>query len=258
VNDGAIPFTLREAQAHFQDRRTWIGILLIGALLGLIGPFGTFEHLELVPRLGYWLLVAAVSYSVGTVAGAALFPVISQRVHGIWLQLGLIGLLPGPLIAAVIYLINGLVFGFDGAIAYSHLVVYCALICLGITTASHHLERQISRASAAAPNPQRPAILDRLPRPQQGRLLHIGVTDHYVEVTTEKGTSLLLMRLSDAIGEAAPAKGLQVHRSHWVALDAVRSAKRQDGKPVLELENGAIIPISRSFLAAAKAAGLAL
>ena len=101
-----------------------------------------------------------------------------------------------------------------------------------------------------------PAILDRLPLPQRGRLIHLAVNDHYVDVATSKGTTLVLLRLSDAIRETAPVPGLQVHRSRWVALDAIRKTARQAGKPVLELENGTTVPISRSYLPAARAAGL--
>ena len=45
---------------------------------------------------------------------------------------------------------------------------------------------------------------------------------NYVEVWTERGTHLVLMRLSDAIRETAGENGLQIHRSHWVALGAVK------------------------------------
>lgn len=82
------------------------------------------------------------------------------------------------------------------------------------------------------------------------------MADHYVDVTTDQGHALVLTRLSDAMRETAPIQGLQVHRSHWVALDAVRRTTRQAGKPMLELENGTLVPVSRSFLPAARAAGL--
>ena len=117
------------------------------------------------------------------------------------------------------------------------------------------LQAGVSRPQVAVAQAE-PALLDRLPRQQRGRLIHIAVSDHYVDVTTDKGTTLVLMRLSDAMRETAPVAGMQVHRSHWVALDAVRHGIRQGGKPVLELENGILVPVSRSFIEAVKAAGL--
>lgn len=73
---------------------------------------------------------------------------------------------------------------------------------------------------------------------------------------TDKGSGLLLMRLSDAICETAGVDGVQIHRSHWVALAAVQRVVRADGKPFAELASGRRLPISRGYMAAAKAAGL--
>ena len=82
------------------------------------------------------------------------------------------------------------------------------------------------------------------------------VEDHYVDIVTDKGKTLVLMRLADAIRETAPIAGLQIHRSHWVARDAVVKVHRSDGKLILELSNGLKLPVSRGYLPAAKEAGL--
>jgi DNA-binding LytR/AlgR family response regulator len=55
------------------------------------------------------------------------------------------------------------------------------------------------------------------------------------------------MRFSDALRELAGIEGAQVHRSWWVARDAVQSAAREDGKLVLLLVGGTKAPVSRSF-----------
>ena len=83
------------------------------------------------------------------------------------------------------------------------------------------------------------------------------VEDHYVDIVTDKGKTLVLMRLADAMREAAAIPGLQIHRSHWVARDAVVRTQRADGKLSLELSNGLRLPVSRGFLPAVKEAGLA-
>ena len=129
--------------------------------------------------------------------------------------------------------------------------IYCTLISAAVTLVSAVLERPTTLAAT----PEPPALLERLPRPQRGRLRHLSVADHYVAVRTDKGNSLVLMRLSDAIRETAPIAGLQVHRSHWVALDAVRRSTRQNGRPALELDDGSIVPVSRTYIAAVRAAG---
>jgi DNA-binding LytR/AlgR family response regulator len=101
-----------------------------------------------------------------------------------------------------------------------------------------------------------PPILERVSLPQRGRLIALIVEDHYVDIVTDKGRTLVLMRLADAIREAAPVPGLQVHRSHWVALAAVAKTLRSEGKVLLELSNGMKLPVSRGYLPAARDAGL--
>ena len=63
--------------------------------------------------------------------------------------------------------------------------------------------------------------------------------------------------LADAIRESSGVPGLQIHRSHWVAIAAVVGAHRSDGKVLLELSNGLRLPVSRGYLPAVEEAGLA-
>nr|WP_255714076.1 LytTR family DNA-binding domain-containing protein [Pelagibacterium xiamenense] len=62
------------------------------------------------------------------------------------------------------------------------------------------------------------------------------------------------MRLADAIAETDGVAGLQIHRSHWVAASAVAGLERRNGKTFVALRSGALLPVSRSYLAAARAA----
>ena len=91
---------------------------------------------------------------------------------------------------------------------------------------------------------------------RRGALIRMSVHDHYVEVVTTGGRSLVLMRLRDAIGETAPAPGLRVHRSHWVAFGGVTGCRRADGRALLKTRDGFAVPISRSYMKAARDAGL--
>jgi hypothetical protein len=256
VNDGPLHFTLRRTQAHFSNGRTWLGIALVGALIGLVGPFNTFQYVTVLPRLLYWFAIAAGSYAIGFCC-AIFFEAWLGR-GPLWRHFLLTGLLPGIPIALFVIVINLLTFGPTGGelIGLATLLVYCPLIALGITVASHVLGAGATAPAEPAEQAAPPALLARLPHAMRGRLLHLAVADHYVDVTTDKGHELVLMRLSDAIAETAPQPGLQVHRSHWVALNGVKRGLRQSGKPMLELENGTLVPVSRSYLPAARAAGL--
>ncbi|WP_281279575.1 LytTR family DNA-binding domain-containing protein [Pararhodobacter zhoushanensis] len=88
------------------------------------------------------------------------------------------------------------------------------------------------------------------------RLISLSIQDHSVEAVTLRGRDLRLMRLSDAIAETGGDGGSQVHRSHWVALDQGRAERREGTRGLLTLSDGHEIPVSRTYAAAAKAAGL--
>ncbi|MGV8831474.1 MAG: LytTR family DNA-binding domain-containing protein [Devosia sp.] len=256
MNNTPLHFALRRTQARFSAARTWVAIGIIGVLLGLIGPFGTYETMSIAGRVGYWLANAGGGYLVGF-----FFAVLVQgwlKPDPAWRVALLTGLLSGVPIALFAFGLNVLVFGHP-TIDLLSLIVYCVLISMGFAVIRRLAVPAEQRVTTNVPGPvipTPPALLARLPHTTRGRLLHLAVADHYVDVTTDKGHELVLIRLSDAIAETAPTPGLQVHRSHWVALDAVKRATRQAGKPVLELENGTMVPVSRSYLEAARTAGL--
>lgn len=100
------------------------------------------------------------------------------------------------------------------------------------------------------------ALLDRLPFDKRGAVISLHAEDHYVRVETVKGSELILMRLADAIQLAQPAKGVQVHRSHWVALDQVAGYDKTDGTWSVILSDGRRVPVSRGYRADAITAGI--
>jgi DNA-binding LytR/AlgR family response regulator len=103
-----------------------------------------------------------------------------------------------------------------------------------------------TKASADAAQPTR--FIERLPLHLRGaRLIAVQAEDHYLRVHTDRGSDLILMRLSDAVCELEGLEGAQTHRSWWVAKAAVRGASRGDGRATLELEGGLIAPVSRSY-----------
>ena len=99
-------------------------------------------------------------------------------------------------------------------------------------------------------------LLGRLPFDKRGALISLHAEDHYVRVETVKGSELILMRLADAIQLAQPIKGVQVHRSHWVALDQVTGYDKTDGTWTVLLCDGRRVPISRGYHADAITAGI--
>jgi hypothetical protein len=109
VDDGGLHFALRELRAGLRPWRTWAAVLLAGAVAGLTGPFGTFDAPPL-PRMIYWLLVAAGSYGLGIATGAAVTALLRERRLGPVALLA-VGALPGLPIAGLVTMLNTLTFG---------------------------------------------------------------------------------------------------------------------------------------------------
>ena len=78
--------------------------------------------------------------------------------------------------------------------------------------------------------------------------------DHYLNVMTDKGEHLLLMRFKDALSKLEHYDGFQTHRSWWVAKEAVVDTKKEGRKLILILQNGTEVPVSQTYLANVKAA----
>jgi hypothetical protein len=110
-------------------------------------------------------------------------------------------------------------------------------------------------AEPASAPPQRPRFLDRVPPTVGPRLLCLSMEDHYVRAHGEQGSALILMRLRDAIAELDGLAGLQVHRSWWVAADAVERVERDGARLRLRLANGLLVPVARSQEGAVRAQG---
>src|SRR6266852_6116905 len=106
--------------------------------------------------------------------------------------------------------------------------------------------------ASAAPNGN--PFLRRIPDRLGSDLLFIATEDHYLRVTTDRGSDLILFHLSDAVAELDPALGQQVHRSYW-AWRAVASVLRDGHRTVLVLTNGAKVPVSRPYARALRKSG---
>jgi hypothetical protein len=255
VDGNALQLTLREMRGHLTDVRV-LGIMtVVGLVLGLAGPFGSFAALDLLPRLVYWVATVFLTYCFGF--GSSL---LADRLWGVgrpfWRRLLIMSLPAGLGATLIVTLLNIIAFGGDQFewIAVLVLLGQCFAVAVGVEAVMLLSERRnkVAPNSPSAP----PAILERVPPQQRGALVALIVEDHYVDIVTERGKTLVLMRLADAIRETGSVPGLQIHRSHWVARAAVVRAHRRDGKVILELSNGMHLPVSRGYLPAVREADL--
>ncbi|MEM7728770.1 MAG: LytTR family DNA-binding domain-containing protein [Pseudomonadota bacterium] len=104
---------------------------------------------------------------------------------------------------------------------------------------------QERKAGVQAPAAQK--LLERLPEALRAPLIFIQAADHHVCVRTEEGEALIRARFSDAVKDAQLSQeGVQIHRSIWVAEDAIETVFKDQRRWLLKLHDGKIFPISRS------------
>jgi len=266
VNRKPLQLALREMHAVMVSRYSRISLLLATILLTVSGPFGTFQTFNLGQRLAYWGAMVVAAYLTGQGAATFFIELLRQHITSRWPRVVLGALLAGLPVTAVVLTVNSIAYQhFDTTEAFQIwlydevivVVVVLALSAIKEVMATPSLPGQMNASAVReAPAVLLPPILERVPLPQRGALIALSVEDHYVDIVTERGKTLVLMRLADAMRETGGVPGLQIHRSHWVATSAVVKAHRSEGKVTLELSNGTRLPVSRGYLPAVKDAGL--
>ncbi len=241
---------LRGLRQELKQRNLLVVLFGIALVLGVSGPFGTFEHFSLELRLAYWLIVVFVTFCIGTITTGALRHALSG--YPTALVIFITGLILTLIVTLFVMFANGVVLSSWPREPADFLRQLLAVgpICF-VTVVGEAMMR-----GKTAPLQATPDILARLPIEKRGALVALSVSDHYVKVTTRNGSEMVLMRLSDAIKETQPTAGLQVHRSHWIATREVSSVQRISDRAECTMKTGDIIPVSRSYIRAIREAGL--
>lgn len=264
--DTPIQIARQEMAALARSLGAWIGLAATGFILGLAGPFGTDEVLRTVPRIVYWIAVVAIGFFAGSAVATVVAETLRARRIGLWPAVIVAGACAGVVNFILLMVVNAAIFGIVFLELQPLLILGGNVVAISIVISAAYvaIERQVTGAAPGqmkgpgpgqeAPAP--PRLLDRLPVEKRGRLVAISVQDHYVEVATTKGAELILMRLGDAMGETGAVKGMQVHRSHWVATGEVTAARRDGARAILTMSDGRDIPVSRTYVPAVKEAGL--
>lgn len=264
VNGGIVQSTLREMKALGRSRNLWLTFGGVVLLFALTGPFGTYQSLPLVPRLGYWLVLHACAWAVALTFVVAGDVALRGRMESLFWRMmtgSLLSAIPIGVITELIeYAWLGTVPTLESVLmamllALPLCAIFCTITYLAMSNekVQARLAPQMPPADTALvtepPASREPPLLSRLKPENRGRLLHIEVEDHYTLVRTSRGRELLLMRFSDVLRETEGAEGLQVHRSHWVAAEFVTGIRRDGSRLVLTLGDGSEVPVSRTYAA---------
>ena len=97
-----------------------------------------------------------------------------------------------------------------------------------------------------------PTILTLLPANLGTDVIYLKSEDHYIDVRTTVGSSLVKMRFSDAVVELGD-RGIQVHRSYWVATSHVQRLVRNGKRTLIRLTGGHQVPVSVTHLPTVRA-----
>lgn len=218
-----------------------------GLVLSILAPYGT-GRMNTGARFTYWIgLCMAGGFGAAIFDVASYFKNITQN---IWLTA--LGRSIGSATLVSIFVLimqspNNSIAGI--ALTLFYVWVIAILIC-----GTGALIELAFRKPAATQT--RASLIDRLkPALRSAEIYALSSEDHYVRIITSKGDDLVLIRLKDAIAETTPLRGVQTHRSWWVAESGVDKSLFQNGKSEIILKNGNVVPVSRSGKSRMKEAG---
>lgn len=239
---------LGDYRAKLLSRPILAGWLIASAFLTLTGPFGTYDGFPLPQRGIYWVTAVAVSLVIGIGVEVAVnhaWPDLGPWTETLVVSSLFTSLFTPPLFLFTVY------FAEDSSFVLSPFLV--ALVVFTVPFVHRALEQLVyigskSKTNEAEEEPVPPArLLRRIGNDEATKVWRMTVRDHYVDVYTDAGKHSLLMRFSDAIDELEGIEGLRVHRSHWVATEAIGSVERDSGRIFIRLLSGDTVPVSRAY-----------
>lgn len=249
---------LAKLQGDLCSRVPLVLWLVASFCLAITGPFGTYGVLSFAERVLFWTPLIAF----GFLAGSAMRVVVhsSIGVGSFWWGAVLTTALVCLVLCPPFYLmVHAMFSGPGGAVpGLWEIVLLVASLSLGVCSLRFAMQPEAKPAVVVAAEveavPSR--LVMRLEPDLRGTLRAISVRDHYVDVLTNKGRGSLLMRFADAMEEAKPVEGVQVHRSHWVAWDEIEAVETAGSRSVLRLREGITVPVSRNHREKLAARGL--
>jgi DNA-binding LytR/AlgR family response regulator len=260
---GSMQFAQR--QPPFWERwRPFLAPIAVGLLLGFAGPFGSYPAYPTGTRYAFWLGMTMVGV-VAANAARAVLPLLELRARAA--RIGAVALVSAvPMTFVVAWTMSLLQPGrfftplqmpvlFTCVAAVQLLVVYATTTTAPNPDATKSVNRATdlpqSRAGAA-PAAFPAALLSRLPPGIGSDIIALETEDHYLRVHAMGGSTLILMRMADAVVMLDPRLGAQVHRRWWVAQAAVADMRTEGQKLSLCLTDGSLVPVGRTFNAATR------
>lgn len=236
---------LKFRSAPLLNRPALLSMPVIGAVIGVMGPFESYGTMGLGERVGHFALCVTL---IGAMVMTSSYFIARRFFQGYWpiwaaLCLDLLLTIPGT----AIILGSLSVFAPDSLgeihppdLLWQNLVMMLTFRASSLLVSWRRVREGPRVALSLEQKPSPDEFTKRMPFGLRGeRILALSSEDHYLRVHTPRGEALILMALS----HAAPlmSDGFLVHRSHWVAREAIKSASSTSVK----LITGLSVPISR-------------
>lgn len=245
---------MRELTKYILSPITLVAFMAAGALMTLMGPFGTYVSLSLWERAAYWYTLVGISILLGIVIRRA----VDQKwpARSFCFRANLTAAVFTFLFTPCIIFLN--VSMVEKQAEWTSIPVWMMYLAVGIVPFSvnailYFMLRFRPMVPAGAPvdyveeTSERPRLFERLSDDLGEELIRMSVQDHFVHVHLVGGSERLRMRFGDAVQEVEGVPGMQVHRSHWVAKDAVEGYVQIGGRVSLCLSDGSEVPVSRNY-----------
>ena len=258
MNGTLFQLTLRRWAEVLTNGKFYLVFAIVVICSAAIGPFGTYDRMDLVNRIGFWILVHAGCWALGLglIVPLRLFfeSLGLTRLASFIVSSGLANLVIGPIFAFVLVLGSGRDFslsvGVQNLLLATPLVVAITYLVISLTgmdsfeAVSETGELELLPIWA---DPENCKVQQKLSAANRGVILALIAQDHYVEVITNKGSELLLMRLGDAVDICGDGNSLRIHRSAWVSRSGVSKLEKKGRNTKVVLPNGRRLPVARSM-----------
>ncbi len=202
----------------------------------------------LLERTAFWSLITSVAFVVACLIKAIVWRILPNQVPVV------INLITTLSFTAVFVPITFVISNWwaDGAFNPKFPFALASVLVLSISLSLAMIRQLLGWDHLAKrdeePTDFVPRLLDRTPQFAGQKIRRLTVDDHNVEIFFCSGEhTRLRMRFSDAVREMDGVDGFYIHRSHWVAKEAVQSMSRGNGRYFVTLNDGTVLPVGRTY-----------
>ncbi|MGB0833396.1 MAG: LytTR family DNA-binding domain-containing protein [Psychrobium sp.] len=250
-------------------------MVIAGLVIGLLAPFG-MVNIPVTVALNFWVIICVVGYGIYAPLINACDILLDEKISARWLRVSLGAFSASLLMSLIIPVVSNAFFDISadywsqvGAAFFQTAIIGGVISVISLMMQLIGQQQAQLQQSQQALNEQAQVIeqskqhtdnlvenladkqlnqlMEKVPLEKRGQLLCLEMDDHYLNIHTDKGTHMALMRFKDALALLKDCDGLQTHRSWWVATDAIVGVEKEGRKTLLRLSNDVLAPVSRTY-----------